>query len=262
LEIRATLHGVTVKGVLRTPPPEAFRLHRFAPSPALAPFAVHRWVVEHDLDAPHRQVTLGHPSAHLVVEDGAATIWGPRRTRWERVLEGRGRAVAIRFRPGGLRPLLDRPLSALADRTVPFPGLDVAAIEAELDPERASALLDAAVAARIGAAPTDAIALADRAVALLEHDRSITTVEHLARELTLSVRSTQRLFADHVGMGPAHVIRRYRLQEAAAVATAGGEIDWARLALELGYYDQAHLVRDFTAQVGTPPARYAASGSP
>jgi AraC-like DNA-binding protein len=59
-------------------------------------------------------------------------------------------------------------------------------------------------------------------------------------------------------MGPAHVIRRYRLQEAAAAATEGGEIDWARLALDLGYYDQAHFGNDFRRYVGVPPAAYAA----
>jgi AraC-like DNA-binding protein len=38
-------------------------------------------------------------------------------------------------------------------------------------------------------------------------------------------------------------------------------VDWAAVAVELGYSDQAHLVRDFTAAVGTPPARYAREAS-
>jgi transcriptional regulator GlxA family with amidase domain len=61
-----------------------------------------------------------------------------------------------------------------------------------------------------------------------------------------------------VGVAPAQVTRRLRLQEAAAAATSATPVDWARLAAELGYCDQAHLVRDFTNAVGTPPARYAA----
>ena len=95
---------------------------------------------------------------------------------------------------------------------------------------------------------------------LLEDDRTLNRVSDLAERLSLSVRSVQRLFADHVGLSPSWVIRRYRLHEAAAEATAGGGVDWARLAIALGYYDQAHLVRDFSATVGTPPARYAAGG--
>ena len=62
-------------------------------------------------------------------------------------------------------------------------------------------------------------------------------------------------------MPPAEVARRLRLQEAAAAATTGAPVDWARLAAELGYCDQAHLVRDFRAAIGTPPARYAAMAS-
>jgi transcriptional regulator GlxA family with amidase domain len=59
-------------------------------------------------------------------------------------------------------------------------------------------------------------------------------------------------------VAPAQVARRLRLQEAAAAATSDAPVDWARLAAELGYCDQAHLVRDFTNAIGTPPARYAA----
>jgi AraC-like DNA-binding protein len=32
---------------------------------------------------------------------------------------------------------------------------------------------------------------------------------------------------------------------------------WAELALELGYHDQAHLIRDFKTQIGLTPAAYA-----
>jgi AraC-like DNA-binding protein len=41
------------------------------------------------------------------------------------------------------------------------------------------------------------------------------------------------------------------------LAGDGGEaVDWAALAADLGYADQAHLTRDFTATVGVPPSRY------
>ena len=36
-------------------------------------------------------------------------------------------------------------------------------------------------------------------------------------------------------------------------------MDWAQLAADLGYADQAHLTRDFTATLGVPPTRYAES---
>jgi AraC-like DNA-binding protein len=65
----------------------------------------------------------------------------------------------------------------------------------------------------------------------------------------------QRLFADYVGVSPKWVILRYRIHE--ALERAESEVEWARLAADLGYSDQAHLVRDFTQTVGVSPTAYA-----
>jgi AraC-like DNA-binding protein len=257
-------------GVLRTPPADRWGLVQWAPRTALEPYVDWHWAVVWDLrdHPPHRQMTLPYPCSHLVVEEGEARLYGPPRERFERTLAGRGRVVATRFAPGAQRPLLGRPVSSVAGRVLPasvLPGLDAAAlvraVEAEPDLDAAVECLEQAVAPLLPAAPAPAVALAGRAVALLECDRSLTRVPQLADRLELSVRSVQRLFAEYVGLGPAWVIRRFRLQDAATLATSGAEVDWARLAADLGYYDQAHLVRDFTAAVGTPPARYAAGGA-
>jgi len=36
----------------------------------------------------------------------------------------------------------------------------------------------------------------------------------------------------------------------------GGEVDWAALAIELGFADQSHFTNAFTALVGSPPGEY------
>ncbi|MDG4803538.1 AraC family transcriptional regulator [Micromonospora sp. WMMD980] len=95
-------------------------------------------------------------------------------------------------------------------------------------------------------------------VAEIRTDRSMLRVADLAGRHGVSTRRLQRLFLDHVGVGPKWVIRRYRLQEAIEQAAAG-PLDWSRVALDLGYADQAHLVREFTAVTGVPPAAYARS---
>ncbi|MEW2383696.1 AraC family transcriptional regulator [Micromonospora sp. NPDC047707] len=89
-------------------------------------------------------------------------------------------------------------------------------------------------------------------------DRTVVRVDDVARRHGTSVRRLQRLFLAHVGVGPKWVIRRYRLQEAIEQA-AGGPLDWARLAADLGYSDQSHLVREFSAVTGRTPAAYARS---
>ena len=83
-------------------------------------------------------------------------------------------------------------------------------------------------------------------------------VDDLAARHDVPVRRLQRLFLEYVGVGPKWVIRRYRLQEAVERA-ASAQLSWADLAADLGYSDQAHLVRDFTAVAGVSPAAYARS---
>jgi AraC-like DNA-binding protein len=260
------------RGVLRTPGEDAFSLRRWEPGAALAPYVSWFWGVQWDLRgrAPHEQTTLPHPSAHLVYEeDGRAWLYGPPHSAFRRTLRDDGFAVGLRFRPGGIRPLLQGPVSDLADQRLPagaLPGLDGDALARQCadcagDLDAVVAVIEAALRPLLPAAPDPAVALADRAVALLAEDRALTRVADLADRLALSPRSVQRLFSEHVGVGPASVIRRFRLQEAAAHATEGGEVDWAGLAATLGYYDQAHLVRDFTQTIGVPPARYAAGAA-
>ncbi|HJU40524.1 MAG TPA: helix-turn-helix domain-containing protein, partial [Tahibacter sp.] len=67
----------------------------------------------------------------------------------------------------------------------------------------------------------------------------------------------QRLFGDYVGASPKWVINRYRLHEAVERLAAGDAVDWADLALELGYFDQAHFNRDFKRLVGRAPGAFA-----
>lgn len=69
-------------------------------------------------------------------------------------------------------------------------------------------------------------------------------------------RALQRLFSDYVGVSPKWVIRRLRLHQAAFRLASAEAFDLARLAQELGYFDQAHFTRDFTNLVGRPPAQY------
>jgi AraC-like DNA-binding protein len=83
-----------------------------------------------------------------------------------------------------------------------------------------------------------------------------TRVVDVASAHAISVRAVQRLFAEYVGVGPKWVLQRYRLHEALARLQTGPDTDWARFALGLGYYDQAHFVRDFRALVGRTPAQY------
>ena len=201
----------------------------------------------------------------------------------------------MQFRPGGFRPFAPgRPVSEWTGRQVPdhevFASADAAAIVLPDDEDARVAALDAFL---LGLGP-EADPQAERAMALVEQvrtDRAIRRVAQLSAAEGVSARTLQRLFAEYVGVGPKWVILRYRVHEAleraeaesraSAVSGTGsgegvkddgsgvrggsvgrGEPDWAALAAELGYSDQAHLVRDFTSTVGVPPTAYAATRTP
>ncbi|WP_037708700.1 helix-turn-helix domain-containing protein [Streptomyces griseus] len=137
--------------------------------------------------------------------------------------------------------------------------VDEAVLSAVLSPDddhARVAALDAFLLAR-GPAPDPAAAQARELVELVRTDRTVRRVARLSRLSGLSARSLQRLFAAHVGVGPKWVILRYRLHEALERAEAGTAPEWADLAAELGYSDQAHLVRDFTSTLGLSPTAYA-----
>jgi AraC-like DNA-binding protein len=252
------------RGVLRTAPDGVQSLRRRAPAPALGPYVAWYWCVRWDLRGrpAHRQVTLPHASAHLTVEEGRAWLYGPPRRRFERVLAGAGRVVGVRFTPGGLTAFLGRTVGEERIPASALPGLDgvmlAAALTGAVDLDVAAEVLDATLTAIMPAELDPAVVTVDRAVRLVESDPSIMRVTELADRIGLRPRALQRLFATYVGVSPGWVIRRRRLQEVALRATEGGPVDWSRLAADLGYYDQAHLVRDFTATVGVSPARYAA----
>jgi AraC-like DNA-binding protein len=106
--------------------------------------------------------------------------------------------------------------------------------------------------------------VADQVAALVQQildDREICKVDDLVRRCGRSARTLQRLFGDYVGVSPKWVIQRYRLHEAVARIHGGGA-DWAAMALELGYFDQAHFIRDFKAVVGRTPRKYGAEEPP
>ncbi len=94
-------------------------------------------------------------------------------------------------------------------------------------------------------------------VSRITDDPALRRVDELSAASGLTVRTLQRLFADYVGVSPKWVMRRARLHEAAERADSGEPVDWADLASDLGYADQAHLTRDFTVTIGIPPSRYA-----
>ncbi|MET8347276.1 helix-turn-helix domain-containing protein [Streptomyces microflavus] len=248
------------------------RFRRREPAPALRPYLEHYWLIDWDLDQPYAAHVVPHPSVNLVLQRyeagesareraGYAEVAGIGLGLFTQKLTGRGRVCGVQFRPGGFRPFA--PEHALSDLT----GRRIDAAEVLRTPPPVGAVLDPADEdARVRALdacllaleprPDPQAALAMELVDRVRTDRSVRRVGQLARSAGLSPRTLQRLFSAYVGVGPKWVILRYRIHEALERAESEPAVDWARLAADLGYSDQAHLVRDFTATVGVPPTAF------
>jgi AraC-like DNA-binding protein len=242
-----------------------FSLTRHAPAADMAPFVDFCWVIRWDLTGqpPHEQAILPHPNVNLAFEASGAAVYGVDTKIFTRRLTGTGKALGIRFRPGGFRPYFGAPISTLNDRVVPasdiFGAATGPALEGVLAAADDEAMLGSATALLRAAAPSPDPVTGQVAgiVGRITGDPSLRRVGELVAAFGIPERRLQRLFAEYVGVSPKWVMRRARLHEAALRADAGDVVDWAALAADLGYADQAHLTRDFTATLGVPPSRYA-----
>lgn len=253
----------SLRGVLHLPrvTPD---VSRWAPPAPLAQYIDYFWAVRWDLTgcAPHVQETAPHPNVYLVFDNDRLEINGVAKKKFVRVLEGRGRAFGVKFLPGGFRPFWKAPIATLTGRILPARnifGEDANRLEHQLrDANADSELTDATTAFFLERIPADdsAIELATALVERILTTPDIKTVEDLGTQAGMGARSLQRLFREYVGVSPKWVIRRYRLHELISRINSGQHLHWAHLAAELGYFDQAHLIRDFKAIVGHAPAEY------
>ncbi len=251
-------------------------LTRHAAPPALVDLIDWFWAVEWDFgpgESFHQDV-LTHPGANISISpevSGAveARLYGVSRRLYGRELTGRGCAVAAKTRPGGLGPFVRTSVATYNDRSVPLAEvMDVDAERLVADVVAISAV--AGKAARLGVelvgqldkAPPERVAAATEVTAVARHaetDRTLRRVDELAAAAGLRARTLQRMFREHAGVSPTWVLRRYRLLDAAELVRDGQAVVWAEVADQLGYADQAHLVRDFRAAIGQTPAAYAAA---
>lgn len=182
--------------------------------------------------------------------------------------------LAVRFLPGAARAFVDVPLHLLQDE---HPALDdlwprheaealaAALWERERTPMERLAVLERALLARLrtrGHAPARADALVRTAVRLVDAGGGALRVDDLADRLGVSRQHLALQFRERVGM-PAKTFARvaqFRRARAALRRMGGGAdagaVDWARLALDCGYYDQSHLVHAFRRFADDTPGAF------
>ncbi|MQA07872.1 MAG: helix-turn-helix domain-containing protein [Pseudonocardiaceae bacterium] len=106
--------------------------------------------------------------------------------------------------------------------------------------------------------PTPGVDRCARAVRALEDDPACNIGE-LAKRLGVTHGHLDREFTRVVGVSPRTLARTLRVRTLLENIDVYGQIAWVRLAAELGWFDQAHLIRDFKRHTGVTPSQYQAA---
>jgi AraC-like DNA-binding protein len=257
---------------VRAPRADPFRVGhvRARPAPALARYVEHYWVTRWDRQGlpPRTASALLDPCVHLQLRDGNAELMGVMRGKYHTRLAGVGCVVGVKFRPGGFFPFVRRPVAQWTDRTVPaehalgttewarslWDAVDGFDGDADAHAQTIASHFDAFLAAHLPA--DDEVAEEMTGLVALLASADARGIAALAQASGRSERTLHRLFLRYVGVSPAWVLRRYRLLTAAERLTANPPAAVQDLAYELGYADQAHLIRDFRATIGITPGAY------
>jgi AraC-like DNA-binding protein len=174
---------------------------------------------------------------------------------------GAQRGVQIDLTPVGAHLLLRLPMHHLTHRVVALDDL-LSRAGAELHEqlalassfEQRFAILDAFFLARLDDAVSP-VPSVTRALAQLKRTRGRVAISTLTDELQCSRRHLSAGFQEHVGVSPKLLARILRFNH--AVELSAGPLSWAEISLRAGYYDQAHMVRDFRQFAGAAPTEFA-----
>src|SRR5689334_1365615 len=174
---------------------------------------------------------------------------------------GPAKVLGIRFHPHGAHHILGLPLHELTDSVVALDDVSVRLhqrLQSLGEPETPGdhlATLDHAINELSQSDRDDKLLSA--AIAKFERSGGSVDVARVADQLGLSSRQLQRRFHDAVGISPKLFSRMQRFQrvfQAMEAQTMESErLDWVNTAMDCGYYDQAHLIRDFREFSGKAP---------
>lgn len=251
-----------------------------APCAALAPLVQCYWSLEGHAPASAGRPGLQPPPTRRVLPDGCvdvlvdldarapeARVVGAMQQAVLVPLAGPVSVLGVRFRPGGAGPLLRLALDAVTDGDALL--LDVwGHAGAELAPRLLEAgsltarvrLLERVLLERLARHGSTPDAMVASVVSRVLAARGVVPVRALEAVAGVGERQLERRFRAAVGLTPKVLCRVVRLQHVLARVSAARRpdtrVDWAGLALEGGYCDQAHLAREVRALVGTTPTAW------
>ncbi len=196
-----------------------------------------------------------------------AFLCGQERTFADLEYKGQVDMIVVVFRPAGVRAFFDLPLGLVRGRRLTAGDLEdneLAALENSLtsteDDQMCILLIEQFLFRRLMRMAEHNLKRIETAIQLINSGEA--NVGALADAACLSNKQFDRVFSDYVGAHPKEFSRTIRFQRALHKLETGPGIGWAALAADCGYFDQAHMIRDFRALSGYTPGEYIAACPP
>ena len=176
--------------------------------------------------------------------------------------------IGVHFRPGGAFPFLRMPAGELRDISVSLDALWGRAandlrdrlLEAKSHQSRFEILEEVLLdeLAR-GCDRHAAVGFALHQFMAAPH---MTTIASVSGQIGLSPKRFIQAFRDETGFTPKVFCRIRRFQQALGRMEGRKSVAWAEVALDCGYFDQAHFIHDFRAFSGINPSSYLVQQTP
>ncbi|WP_102795170.1 helix-turn-helix domain-containing protein [Bowmanella denitrificans] len=251
-----------------------FKLH--PPCPQLQPHIRCYWTMQAPADPHPTQAEFMHPEggcgvifnfADALLFDGQpyhspCLLTGPTRQTTRLHITGQVDALGVRFNPGKGMALFGLPLSDVLDiqasalDIIPsFPGLALAERLAPLSIAQRIKRLDQELlhllSMDLGAQQTFTYALTR-----IQQSNGSQNIQAMTQDMNISQRQLERQFGRWLGLSPKQYSKLQRIQLARQLIKAAGPASLTELALQAGYYDQAHFIHEFKQVVGLTPGQY------
>ena len=209
---------------------------------------------------------LAHGADGPVPSERGMYLFGPQSRRMPVEVTGPFASVGVIFCPGAVRALGGWPAFEAVDRLTDPAQIGIGEDWFDLftgdpDPERWCRRMEQALRTLVrdrGASPPDPASAAFERTSYA--DPTIAVAEYAA-EQGIDLRRLERVVRRDFGIAPKQVLRRARALDMASHLRGVADRSEAE-ALMLRYYDQSHLIRDFTALIGMSPRQFADSAQP
>jgi AraC-like DNA-binding protein len=248
------------------------------PTAALAPFVARYWMMyssdrQNGLEPrqlipdgrsdllfnfadPILRTTHSHASRPDLLKSAffTGTVTSPQFSQAEGAID----LLGINFHPGGLRALFGLPLYLMKNAPVNFEmacgKLAKEWTDKLFDVHRSArfCLLDQLLLSRV--TPIDSAIT--HSVRLIQSSYGLLPISEIEKEVGACGRSLERNFREWVGVSPKFFSRILRFQRALSLLDLSSRCNLASIALDVGYYDQAHLTKDFRQLTGKPPLSF------